>query len=159
MSGMASEITGVSIVCSTVDSCVDQRKHQSSASLAFARGIRRWPMNSPHKRPETRKMFPFDDVIMGVGGVWERLQWIGADRHVGCDERSAERTLYPILRLYRSIHHQWDMVDMAIAHMIDFNCKWSIIVLVWISAKSIVNLFRATVCGCVGVWCTDTATA
>ena len=42
----------------------DQRKHQSSASLAFVRGIHRWPVNSPHKGPVTRKMFPFDDVII-----------------------------------------------------------------------------------------------
>ena len=28
------------------------------------RGIHRWPVNSPHKRPVTRKMFPSDDVIM-----------------------------------------------------------------------------------------------
>ena len=42
----------------------DQRKHQSSASLAFVRGIHRWPMNSLHKGPVTRKMFPFDDVFM-----------------------------------------------------------------------------------------------
>ena len=42
----------------------DQRKHQSSASLAFVRGIHRRPVNSPHKWPVTRKMFPFDDVIM-----------------------------------------------------------------------------------------------
>ena len=40
------------------------KKHQSSASLAFVRGIRRWPVNSPHKRPVTRKMFSIDDVIM-----------------------------------------------------------------------------------------------
>ena len=39
-------------------------KHQSSASLAFVLGIHRWPVNSPHKGPVTRKMFPFDDVIM-----------------------------------------------------------------------------------------------
>ena len=52
------------IVCSTVGSGVDQRKHQSSASLALARGIYHWPMNSPHKRPVTRKLFPSDDVIM-----------------------------------------------------------------------------------------------
>ena len=49
---------------STVYSGADQRKLQSSASLAFVRGIHRWPVNSPHKRPVTRKMFPFDDVIM-----------------------------------------------------------------------------------------------
>ena len=42
----------------------DQSKHQSSASLAFVWGIHRGPVNSPHKWPVTRKMFPFDDVIM-----------------------------------------------------------------------------------------------
>ena len=42
----------------------DQRKHQSSASLAFVWGIHRGPVNSPHKWPVTRKMFPFDGVIM-----------------------------------------------------------------------------------------------
>ena len=42
----------------------DQRKHQSSASLAFVRGIHRSPVNSPYKGPVTRKMFPFDDIIM-----------------------------------------------------------------------------------------------
>ena len=36
----------------------------SSASLALVRGIHRRPVNSPHKWPVTRKMFPFDDVIM-----------------------------------------------------------------------------------------------
>ena len=52
-----------SIVYSTVCSWVDQRK-QRSASLAFVRGIHRWLVNSPHKGPVTRKMLPFDDVIM-----------------------------------------------------------------------------------------------
>ena len=42
----------------------DQRKHQSSASLAFVRGIHRSPVNSPHKEPVARKMFPFDYVII-----------------------------------------------------------------------------------------------
>ena len=37
---------------------------ESSSSLAFVRGIHRWPVDSPHKRPESRKMFPFDSVIM-----------------------------------------------------------------------------------------------
>ena len=40
------------------------KEHQSSASLVFVRGIHRWPVNSPHKGPVTRKMLPFDDVIM-----------------------------------------------------------------------------------------------
>ena len=40
------------------------KKYQSSAALAFYAGIHRGPVNSPHKWPVTRKMFPFDDVIM-----------------------------------------------------------------------------------------------
>ena len=64
MCTMASQITSLTIVYSTVYSDADQRKHQSSASLAFVRGIRRGPVNSPHKWPVTRKMFPFHDVIM-----------------------------------------------------------------------------------------------
>ena len=64
MSAMASQITSLTIVCSTVYSGANQRKHQSSASLAFVRGIHRSPVNSPHKGPVTRKMFPFDGVIM-----------------------------------------------------------------------------------------------
>ena len=66
MTAMASQITSLTIVYSIVYSGTDQRKHQSSASLAFVRGIHRGPVNSPHKGPVTRKMFPFDDVIMQV---------------------------------------------------------------------------------------------
>ena len=65
MSLVASQITNLTIVYSTVYLGADQIKLQSSASLAFVRGIHRGPVNSPHKRPVTRKMFPFDDVIMG----------------------------------------------------------------------------------------------
>ena len=64
MGAIASQITSLTIVCSTVYSDADQRKHQSSASLVFIRGIHRGPVNSPHKWPVTRKMCPFDDVIM-----------------------------------------------------------------------------------------------
>ena len=64
MGTMASQITSLTIVYSTVCSGEDQRKHQSSASLGFVRGIHRWPVNFPHKWPVTQKMFPFDDVIM-----------------------------------------------------------------------------------------------
>ena len=59
---MVSQITSLTIVYSTVYSGADQRKHQSSASLAFVWGIHRWP----HKGPVTRKMFPFDDAIMKI---------------------------------------------------------------------------------------------
>ena len=72
MTSMASQITSLTIVYSIVYSGIDQRKHQSSASLAFVRGIHRGPVNSPHKRPVTREMFPFDDVIMHISH-WMRV--------------------------------------------------------------------------------------
>ena len=59
MSAMASQFTDVSIVCSTVCLGTDQRKHQSSASLAFVRRIHRWTVDSHHKGSVTRKMFPW----------------------------------------------------------------------------------------------------
>ena len=62
----ASQITSLAIVYSAVYSGGDQRKHQSSASLAFVRGFHRRPVKSPRKGPVTRKMFPFDDVIMFI---------------------------------------------------------------------------------------------
>ena len=64
MDSIASQITSLTIVYSTVHSGTDQSKHQSSASLAFVWEIHRWPVNFPHKWPVTQKMFPFDDVIM-----------------------------------------------------------------------------------------------
>ena len=64
MGAIASQITSLMIIHSTVYSDADQRKHQSCASLAFVRGIHRASVNSPHKWPVTRKMFPLDDVIM-----------------------------------------------------------------------------------------------
>ena len=64
MTMLASQITSLTVVYSIVYSDVNQRKHQSSASLAFVREIHRGPVNFPHKWPVTRKMFPFDDVIM-----------------------------------------------------------------------------------------------
>ena len=64
MTAIACQIPNLTIIYSTVYSGTDQRKHQSSASLAFVRGIHRSPVNSPHKWQVTREMFPFDDVIM-----------------------------------------------------------------------------------------------
>ena len=70
MGMMASQITGVSVVFSTVYSGSYQRKHQSSASLAFVWGIHQRPVNSLHKGPVTWKMFPFDDAITH-SEIWE----------------------------------------------------------------------------------------
>ena len=67
MGAIASQLTSLMIVFSTVYLDTDQRKHQSSASLAFLWGNHRGPVNSPHQWPVTRKMFPFNDVIMYGG--------------------------------------------------------------------------------------------
>ena len=92
MGAMASQITSSTIVYSTVYSGADQRKHQSSASLAFVRGMHRWPVNSPHKRPVTRKMFPFDDVLM-VGIMQLKVQAILYTSHT-----------YPIIWIYIALY-------------------------------------------------------
>ena len=76
MIAMASQITSLTIVYSTLYLGTDERKHQSSASLAFVKGIHRWPVNSPHERPVARKMFPFDDVIMHRSSIDSR--YLGA---------------------------------------------------------------------------------
>ena len=93
MGRMASQITSLTIVYSTVYSGTDQRKHQSSASLAFVREINRWQVNSPHKWPVTRKMFPFEDVIMFLLNIWNifvctngvptKQGWSSRPRHWG----------------------------------------------------------------------------
>ena len=75
MSAMASQNTDLTIVYSTIYSGVDKRKYQRSASLAFVCGIHRWPVNSPHKWPETRKMFPFWCVIMNY------MNFVCGERH------------------------------------------------------------------------------
>ena len=100
MGAIASQITSLAIVYLTVYSGADQRKHQSSASLAFVRGIHRWPVNSPHKWPVTRKMFLFDDVIMRFDYsnliglcqtgktfcvlLWKSSLWIWIGRYLRC---------------------------------------------------------------------------
>ena len=66
MGAIASQITSLMIVYSNIYSDADQRKHQSSASLAFLWGIHRGPVNFPHKWPVMQKMFPVDDVIMAI---------------------------------------------------------------------------------------------
>ena len=79
MSATASQITVISSVCSTVCSGADLRKPQSSASLALVRRIHRWPVDSPHIRPVTLKMFPSDDVIMYYYQYCEVLRVIVTD--------------------------------------------------------------------------------
>ena len=92
MGAMASQIPSITIVYSTV---------HSGASLAYVRGIHRWPVNSPHKWPVTRKMFPFDDVIM------HRCHWIyGMNSLVGGLRSIFSEYFGKIWRVF-TLLHKW----------------------------------------------------
>ena len=129
MSEIASQITSLTTVYSIVYSDADQRKHQSSESLAFMRGIHRGPVNSPHKWPVTRKMFPFDNVIMSVwpsikpAFLWSKVTtlWMITSRtfywqHHNCDKifiahyfspTGDERTSAEIMAWHQAISKPW----------------------------------------------------
>ena len=97
MGRIASQIISLTIVYSAVSSGADQRKHHSSASLAFVRGIHRGPVNSPHKRPVTRKMFHLmtSSCILTKGHVY------GQCFHVmtpSCYTRCVNYYLFPPLQ-------------------------------------------------------------
>ena len=63
MTAVASQIISVSIVCSTVCSGADQRKHQRFASLTFVSHFH--PHPTP-KGPVTRTIFPLNDINMSM---------------------------------------------------------------------------------------------
>ena len=112
MGAMASQITSLTIVYSTVYSGADQSKHQSSASLAFVWGIHRGPVNSPHKWPVTRKMFPFDDVIMRF---WIMIQSPLAFVQTGplCCSKNDMRQWHMIIIILLT---HWSCVVLALTH-------------------------------------------
>ena len=109
ISSIASQITGVSIAYSTVCSGADQRKHKSSTSLVLVRGIHRWPVNSPHKGPVTRKMFPFDDVTM-----WCFLCGIYTST---CNDIESHKVAAVTLQL---ITNEYLMLDKSVQYMAVF---------------------------------------
>ena len=103
MSVMAFQITCVSTVCLTFCSGADQRKQQSSMSLASVGGIHWWLVNSPHKGPVTWKMFPFDDVIM----EWKSSEEMGPRTLKQPNLRKVDllwkiRTVSPLIDILRS---------------------------------------------------------
>ena len=122
MTTIASQITSLMVVYLTVYLDADQRKHQSSVSLAFVWGIHRSPVNSPHKGPVTRKMFPFDDVIMGNWRVDRQTQ-----TYSRCD-----KNLYNARRQHlRLVLKNWEFFqNVLFSNVIPYKCnislwKWS----------------------------------
>ena len=89
MTTMASQITSLTMVYSIVYSDADQRKHQSSGSLAFVRGIHRW-----HKGPVTRKCFHLMTSSWYILRGWFFNEgWLGKQKY-----------LWPILRRWKLCH-------------------------------------------------------
>ena len=89
MSAMASQITSLSIVYSTVYSRRRSKKTSQLRITGLCAGNS--PMNSPHKEPVTQKIFPFDDVVMMSGPdgkrISSKLWWF---RCLACQRRSSQ---------------------------------------------------------------------
>ena len=78
MSMVVSQMTGVFIVYSTVSSGADRRKQRSSASLAFVRGIRRWPVISPAQKASNEENISIlwrHDAILKTWLPFNVLEW------------------------------------------------------------------------------------
>ena len=124
MGAMASQVTSLTIVYSSVYS--GQRKHQSSAPLAFVRGIHRSPVNSLHKWPVTRKMFPFDDVIFEW---WEVAK--PNDAPIYPPATPHHQTYVIPLRLSRCMHyciyliHYWGYHPVFKANQLQRVSRWN----------------------------------
>ena len=123
---------------STVYSGAGQRKHEISASLAFVIGIRRWPVNSPHKGPVTRKMFSFDNVIMDPIHIWSgdhinslkprdtyvcRLIGSALFQFMGCRQLDAKSL--PILTGFQLDHKKQTSIKIESELIIFFQKKWN----------------------------------
>ena len=78
MSMMASQITSLTIVYSTVYPWRRSKKTSKLHITGLCGGIHRWPVNSLHKGPVMRKMFPFDCVIIHF--IEFQLRWIQYDK-------------------------------------------------------------------------------
>ena len=102
------------IVCSTVYSDADQRTHQSSASLVFVWGIHRWPVNSPHNWPVTRKMFPFDDVIMLC--PYNPLTAGGIERNLVAPHHHKNYYIYTAFARAHPHHANWTLCVLCQIH-------------------------------------------
>ena len=94
MGAIASHITSLTIVYSAVYSDADQRKYQSSASLAFVRGIHRGPVNSPLKWPVSRKMFPLMTSSCLQFVVGEPYKEYGANGMLHVSDTRGNKSVY-----------------------------------------------------------------
>ena len=140
MSAIASQITSLMIVYSTIYPGADQSKHQSSASLAFVWGIHRGPVNSPHKWPVTRKMFPFDDVIMVTS--YDIMDFV---------YHSFKQWLVSLSAPSHYLNQWWFIISLNIMPVTPHDCDWNKSPNVFLEAHNLKNnlhhfLFNAFPC-------------
>ena len=101
MTTMASQITSLTVI------------HSKLRVTGLCVGNSPGPVNSPHKGPVTRKMFPFDDVIMYFTNgcnIWDVCQRDCYDKplsepmltHLICDQSKIAASLY-----YQPEAHRW----------------------------------------------------
>ena len=100
------------------------KKHQSSASLAFVRGIHRLPVNSPHKWPVTRKMFPFDDVIMLLLIGWGQVSTLCLRQQLSAIARCDVMT-------WKRFPHHWPFVGGIHQSPVGFPQRMAMNMKVW----------------------------
>ena len=123
MSTMASsQINSFANVYSTLYSGADQRKHLSSASLAFVWGIHRWRLNSPHKGPVTRKILPFDDVTNNQNSLAMTHE---VHSEFGCGEFLAPKTKHAgPAKAYKSVLSRMYLAPMEWKHFLRYWFLW-----------------------------------
>ena len=118
---MASKVTGLSIICSTLCTDADERKYKRSVSLAFVMGIHRCPVDSPHKQPLTRKMLPFDNGTMEIVEDFRCHHWRSNWHHdnFGFRFNSFSRCRANVYNDKYTWSFYLDMLSPA-----QWNCKW-----------------------------------
>ena len=109
------------------------RKYQSFASLAFVRGIRRGPVNSPHKRPVTRKMFPFDDVIMRTAAMPSVVEIMAQNHQSGIWFISEPHFLYELSTHIKQYlcHYMYNDVTVKATQITGHSSVCSLVGLGW----------------------------
>ena len=134
LGAMASEITGLTIVYSTVYSDAGQRKHQSSASLAFVRGIHRWPVNSLHiNGQQRRKCFNLMSSSWILDITRYSTQYINFEAKTSATLRPHERQAY--LELWVSFVSYVEKSDRKISGMHSITSPVQVQPYKWISSN------------------------
>ena len=111
LSAMAYQITSLTIVWWTVYSDADQRKYQSTASLAFVRGTHRWPVNFPRKGRATGICFHLmtSSLSLCAISVWKS------------DRKCKYIFMFPIISSARHELTQWGRDKMAANFLTTFS--------------------------------------